>query len=121
MDTDRIPDGWYEESDPEFIDRKYDPRPVTVFRHVDHGATLVAMPSEPNTEHTETDTYRLAVAREETSNFGDVEPFAEVHGDDEALAAAGTFTRAYNAEGGGDAGIEAGKRAVADERERNSE
>ncbi|WP_224333990.1 hypothetical protein [Haloprofundus halobius] len=121
MDTDRVPDGWYEESDPEFIDRKYDPRPVTVFRHVDHGATLVAMPSEPNTEHAETDTYRLAVADEETSNFGDVEPFAEVRGDDEALDAAETFAAAYNAEGGGDAGIEAGKRAVADEQKTDRE
>jgi hypothetical protein len=91
-----VPEDWSEVENPDYIVEKYDPRPVTLFTHDAAEVGVHVLPDEPNTPHSDTHRWRVGAIRGNENEFKEAEPFAHLHGRENALAVAEAFMKAYD-------------------------
>lgn len=91
----QLPPEWEEVTNPEFVDDKYDPRPVTAYRREADDVSVRVLPATTNTAHDDNDVYQVRVAVGEQQSPDRVDRVADDVERDAALDAAAAFAEAY--------------------------
>jgi|GEM_PF-1656958 len=91
-----VPDDWSEVERPDHIVEKYDPRPVILFTHEEDQIGVHVLPDEPIAPHADTERWRVGAIEGDRDEFREAEPFAHVHGHENALLVAEAFMQAYD-------------------------
>ncbi len=91
-----VPDDWSEVTNPDYIVEKYDPRPVILFTHDEDDVGVHVLPDEPIAPHSDTERWRVGAIEGNRDEFEEAEPFAHLHGHENALEVAEAFMTAYD-------------------------